>query len=186
MDKTKLKKWKLLKKEDVSPSRWLKVFKHRVRLPKGDIIDDYFVTKLGDVSMIVALTDKKEIAFVNQYKHGVRDIILELPAGRIGKLTPEKAAKEELEEETGFVADRPEYLGGIYGEPSKDSLTIHGFLARKIVDVKNQKLDITEDIEVVLIPAKDVDGKIKSGVIRASDTIAIIRLAQLKAPELFK
>lgn len=186
MYKTKLKKWKLLTKEDVSPSRWLKVYKHRVKLPKGDIVDDYYVTELGDVSMMVALTEKNEIVFVNQYKHGVHEIILELPAGRMGNLISEKAAKTELEEETGLVADKFEYLGGIYGEPSKDSLTIHGFLVRNVVGVKKQKLDHTEDIEVVLIPAKEVDRKIRSGEIRASDTIAIIRLAQLKAPEIFK
>ena len=47
-------------------------------------------------------------------------------------------------------------------------------------------MEETEDIEVILIPINEIDKRIKSGEIAASDTIAVIRLTQLKYPDLFK
>ena len=38
----KIKKWRLLKEEDVSPSRWFPLYKHTVKLSSGKIIDDYY------------------------------------------------------------------------------------------------------------------------------------------------
>lgn len=183
----KLKKWILLQEEDVSPSRWFPLFRHKVRLPNGKIIDDYYISKLGDVAMIVAVTAKKEIVFVRQYKHGTGEIIIELPAGRIRKgNAPEKEAFLELEEETGYVADKFESLGNIFFEPSKDTLKVYGFLARDVRLLRKQNLEETEEIEVLLIPAKEVDKKIEIGEIKSSDTLAFIKLAQLKAPDIFK
>lgn len=187
MRSKKLKKWTLLKEEDVSPSSWFPLFKHTVKLPTGKVVDDYYLSKMGDVAMIVAVTKDKKVVFVRQYKHGAGGIIIELPAGRVRKgNTPEEEAKVELEEETGFVAHRLEELGYMYGEPSKDTFRTHGFLVRNIEIQKEQKLEETEDIEVLLIPVHEIDKMIISGEIQATDTIAIYRLAQLKAPELFK
>lgn len=183
----KLKKWKLIREEDISPSPWFPLFKHTVELPNGKVIDDYYLSKAGDVSMIVALTKQREIVFVRQYKHGAGEIIIELPAGRVKKdTTAEQTAIMELEEETGYVTKEIEFLGEMYAVPSKDTVQTYGFLVRNVEIVKEQNLEETEDIEVLLIPVSEVDQKIKSGEIRATDTIAFIKLAQLKAPELFE
>lgn len=183
----KIKKWKIIKEKDISPTPWFPLFKHKVRLPSGKIINDYYLSKLGDVVMIVPFTKNNEIVFVKQYKHGAGEIIIELPAGRIKKGNkPETEARIELEEETGGLSKSWESLGRIVLEPSKDTLRVHGFIAKNVQLREKQKLDETEDIEVVLIPASKVDKKIKSGKICGSDTIAFIKLAQLKAPELFK
>ncbi|OGM20566.1 hypothetical protein A2714_04470 [Candidatus Woesebacteria bacterium RIFCSPHIGHO2_01_FULL_38_9] len=183
----KIEKWRLLKEEDISPSHWFPLFKHKVKLPNGKIVDGYYISKLGDVSMVVALTKKAEVVFVRQYKHGAGEVILELPAGRIRKgNTPEEEARMELEEETGYIAKKVELLGFMFAEPSKDTQKTYGFLVRDVEIQNEQNLDETEDIEVVLIPARKVDEKISEGEIKATDTIAILRLAQLKAPDIFQ
>lgn len=183
----KLKKWELLKEEDISPSSWFPLFKHKVKLPNGRIVDDYYLSKVGDVVMIVPITKKKELIFVKQYKHGAGEVIIELPAGRVPKgHDPKEVAKNELEEETGYHADKLVHLGTIFGEPSKDTFKVHGYLAKDLYILHPQKFDDNEDIEAFTIPAKKVDEKIKKGEIKSSDTIAFIKLAQLKAPELFK
>lgn len=183
----KINKWKLLKEEDISPSPWFPLFKHKVMLPSGQIVKDYYISKLGDVVMIVPFTKENKIVFVRQYKHGAGDVILELPAGRIKKgNSPSKEAHLELEEETGYVTHKLVSLGNVFFEPSKDTLKVYGFIAENVQPESKQNLELTEDIEVVLIPANKVDEKIKNGEIKASDTIAYIKLAQLKAPELFK
>ena len=138
------KKWELLKEVDISPSPWFPLYKHTVKLPNGKIIDDYYLSKLGDVSMIVAVTTNKEVVFVRQYKHGAGEIVIELPAGRIRKGNiPEREAIMELEEETGFVAEKLEPLGFMFAEPSKDTQKTYGFLVRNVEVKRKQKFDIT-------------------------------------------
>lgn len=183
---SKLKKWQLLEEKDVSPSKWFPLYVHKVKLPNGKIVDDYFVSKLGDVSMVVAITKDKEIVFVKQYKHGVREIILELPAGRVGKLTPQEAAGEELREEVGIRAEELVSLGELFVAPSKDSTKTFGFFVEDAEITEKQKLDETEEIEIVLIPAKKVNKMIVSGEIKAADTVALLYLVQLKHPYLFE
>src|SRR3990167_438258 len=183
----KIKKWQLLEETDVSPSSWFPLYKHKVRLANGKIVEDYYISKLGDVAMVVPITSNNEMVFVRQYKHGARELIIELPAGRIKSvLEPKDVAKEELREETGYVANNLIELGAIYGSPSKDALRVFGYLAKDLSVRVEQYLDDNEEIEVVLIPLNKVDGRIKKGEIMASDTIAFIKLAQLKHPDIFR
>jgi len=181
-----IKKWEILGEKDVSPSKWFPLFVHKVRLPDGKVVEDYYVSKLGDVAMIVAITPNRELVLVRQYKHGVREVILELPAGRVGNKTPEEAAREELREETGIIADELVPIGSVFVAPSKDSTITHGFLLKNVRVQEEQKLDDTEEIELVFVPVHELEEKIKSGEIRASDTIALITLARLHNPELFE
>jgi 8-oxo-dGTP pyrophosphatase MutT (NUDIX family) len=182
----KIKKWEVLEEKDISPSKWFPLFVHKVRLPDGKVIEDYYVSRLGDVAMVVAITPERELVLARQYKHGVQEVILELPAGRVGKRTPREAARKELQEETGIVADELISIGQVYVAPPKDSTVTHGFLLKGARVQKGQAFDDTEDIELVFVPVRKLDQKIKSGEIRASDTIALITLARLNSPELFE
>jgi len=180
-----LKKWKVLEEKDISPSKWFPLFVHKAKLPNGKIVPDYYFSRLGDVAMVLAITKDREIVFVRQYKHGVQDIVLELPAGRIEKETPKQTAMHELGEETGFVADELILLGELYTNPSKDSSSTHAFLVNNVSIQTKQRFDETEEIEVVNIPVDQVENKIKSGEIKSADTIATLTLARVKFPELF-
>jgi ADP-ribose pyrophosphatase len=181
------KKWKVIKEEDISPSPWFPLVRQKVQLPNGKIINDYYLSKLGNVAMIVPFTSNSEVIFVKQYKHGAGQVILELPAGRIKKgNTPLKEAETELEEETGGEAEDFLPLGEVVFEPSKDTLRIHGFLATNVKINKKQKLDPTEDIEVVMVPKEEIEEMVLSGEIKASDTLAFLYMARLKYPEFFK
>jgi len=188
MEKTykTIKKWEVLEETDISPSSWFPLYKHKIKLPNGKVVDDYYISKVGDVSMVVALTKSKKIIFVRQYKHGTGDVIIELPAGRIRKgNSPEKEAVMELAEETGYEGSEVELLGMIHGEPSKDTFNVYGYLIKNVELKNSQNLEETEDIEVLLFPASEIDKKVKEGVICSSDTLSFIYLAKLKYPELF-
>lgn len=183
---SKLKKWKLLEEKDISPSPWFPLYKHKVKLPNGRTVDDYYLSKMGDVVMILPITKKREIVFVKQYKHGAGEIIVELPAGRIKpEFSNSINALMELEEETGYLAKNIKLLGTLYGEPSKDTYRVFGYLAESLEENYGQKFDDNENIEVLHVFIKDIDSFIKSGNISSPDTIAFIKLAQLKFPELF-
>ena len=178
---SKIKKWQILSEDDVSPSKWFRLFRHSVKLPNGNVYDDFYVSDLGDVAMVLPVTSNNELIFVRQYKHGAREITLELPAGRIEKgQSPIQAARLELEQETGIVSDDLTPIGELRPFPSKDKMIVYGFLANGINCTRKQNLDETEDLEVEPISLTCVDEKIRSGEINCSDTLALIALAKLK------
>jgi ADP-ribose pyrophosphatase len=182
-----IKKWELLAEEDISPSRFFPLFKHKVKLSNEKVIDDFYLSRLGDVSMVIPITKDKKIVFVRQYKHGAGDILIELPAGRINKNeTSKENAMRELIEETGYTPSKIIEVGSkVIPSPTKDTTKVFGFIALDLVKGE-QNLDENEDIEVLEIPIDEIDDYISSGKIIASDTIATLYFAKLKFPEYFK
>lgn len=176
---TLLKKWKTLKSQLVFDNPWCQVRQDEVELPNGQIVDDYFVNIRPDIALVVPITSDRELVFVRQYRHGVGKILLEFPAGAFD---PEKeesqvAAMRELQEETGYVAQNWVKLGTIYDNPVKDTNTIHIFLAERAVKAGKQVLDLTEEIEVVLVPISEAMNLVRQGQICVSGSIAALTLA---------
>ncbi|MBD2773313.1 NUDIX hydrolase [Iningainema tapete] len=175
---TDLKKWQLLESKMVLDHYWCKVRQDVIKLPNGKIIDDYFVNVRPEIAVILPITTNKEIIFVRQYRHAVGEFVLELPAGRFNPAqeSTEVAAKREMEEETGYTTQLVRKIATQYDNPSKDTNKIHLFLAENVVKFAEQKLDITEEIEVVLIPIELVKDKIRQGEICVTGSIAAIYL----------
>ncbi len=173
-----LKKWKTLKSKMVLDHRWCKVRQDEIELPNGKVIDDYFVSIKPDVAMVLPITSSNEIIFVRQYRHAVGEFFLELPAGSFDptKESAEAAAIRELEEETGYSAQEMKKITTLYDKPSKDTNQIHLFLAENAIKVGEQNLDITEEIEVVLIPIESVLDKVSQGEFSVAGTVAALFL----------
>jgi len=99
------------------------------------------------------------LVFVRQYRHGVKEILLEFPAGAVdaGEDDITAAARREFEEETGYQSDSLIPLAVLYDNPVKDTNRIHIFLALNATPTGQQKLDITEEIEVILRPLQEIN-----------------------------
>ncbi|HEY9859391.1 MAG TPA: NUDIX hydrolase, partial [Candidatus Obscuribacterales bacterium] len=125
-----------------------------------------------------ALTANEEVVFVRQYRHGIGEILLELPAGTFDPNleSPEAAAQRELQEETGYSAPHLVKLATLYDNPVKDTNRIHLFLTQNAFISAEQKLDVTEAIEVVLIPTREILERMLSGEICVSGTVAAVYL----------
>jgi 8-oxo-dGTP pyrophosphatase MutT (NUDIX family) len=180
-------RWKILNQKDVSPSQWFPVLREEIELPNGKVID-YYKSKLPNVSMIIPITKQKEVIFVKQYKHGIEEVCIEFPAGRIEKgKTAREAAAAELAEETGIIANGADLIELIelWIEPSKSSVKVSGFIIPEVEITQHQNLEETESIEVVKIPTNQLDAFILSGKIHASDTVALLFYARMKFPEFF-
>ena len=74
----------------------------------------YYVLQTPAYVNVVALTTDRRLVLVRQWRHGVREIGLEIPAGLVepGE-SPLDAAVRELREETGYVAGRLSLLGSV-------------------------------------------------------------------------
>ena len=77
-----------------------------------------------DAAVIIAVEDG-HLLLIEQERIPIGGKTLELPAGLVGDLgeaeTPEDSAARELEEETGYRADRVEALGVFYASPGMTS-----------------------------------------------------------------
>ncbi|MGK7887000.1 MAG: NUDIX hydrolase [Crocosphaera sp.] len=171
-----LQKWKILKSDFIVDNQWCRVRQDQVQLSDGTIIDDYFVNVRPEIALILPITPNNEIVFVRQYRHGVQEILLELPAGTFDPKKEDSltAAKRELEEETGYIAQELMFMTTIYDNPVKDDNKIHIFLGLNVEKTGKIELDITEEIEVFLVPVSQVINKVMSGEICVAGTISTI------------
>jgi ADP-ribose pyrophosphatase len=188
MSKDQIQKWKVLKEQDVSPSPWFPLLQHTVELANGQIIDDYFFSPLGDVVMVLAITPNNEVVLVRQYKHGLGEILLELPGGMQQKNTSIiQSAINELEEEVGIKATADELipLGKITNNPTKTRQITYGYIVFNAQFNSKQKLDVTENIEVITMPAPQVLEYAKEGKIWVTDSLNFILKAALIYPDVF-
>lgn len=173
-----LTKWKLLRSRFVLNNKWCQVRQDEIELPSGQIIDDFFVHVRPNIALVFATTEQEELVLVRQYRHGAGEILLELPAGAFnpGEESGKSAAARELAEETGYVAEEIWELATLYDNPVKDTNRIYLYFAKNVKLTSKIQLDITEDIEVVLVPVAEVLLKIANREICVAGSIAAIFL----------
>ena len=187
MTNKEIKPWTVLEEEDISPSHWFPLTRQKVQLTNSNIYDYYF-SRLGDVVQVLAVTKQKEIVLVRQYKHGLGQITLEIPGGlqQEGKSIIQSALNE-LEEETGIkaIVDQLISLGKIAINPTKLKQVTYGFIVFDAEFNSEQRLDTTEDIEVVLMPAPQVLQMALNGEIWVTDSLNFILKSAMLYPEVF-
>lgn len=122
------------------------------------------------------------IVLVEQYRYAVGEFLWEIPAGTLkpGE-DPLECAKRELREETGYTAEKWDYLIGFYTTPGFTSERMHLFLARGLA-AGPQEADGDEFLSVRLVPLDRALEMLRSGQIRdAKTTIALLALGGNRA-----
>ena len=182
----KIKPWRLISKKDVSVGKWFPIEERVYEKSDGEVVDDFSVTTLEDVSMVIPILDTGRIMMVEQFKPGAGQVTYEFPAGRLKPGESfEDGARTELLEETGYEVGELVELGELVTFPTKASERVANFIGLKIKKVAEQKLDRNEEIEVVEFEAGEIDRMIRSGEINTSPSVGCWYLAKLKYGELF-
>ena len=120
----------------------------------------------------VAVDDAGQVLLVRQLRPAVGKAVLELPAGLIDPgEEPLETARRELEEETGFAAEKLELLVAFYTSPGFTDELIHIYAASGLRETA-QRHDDEEEIEVVRMPVAAAIEQVMQGEISDAKTVA--------------
>lgn len=143
-----MKKWQIISQKSVFKNQYLEIIEEKC-LRDQEELSSYYTVKKPDAAVVCALTKEKKVVLIRQYRHPVRTIDIELPAGYLAEgETPEQGARRELLEETGYQVSEIKKLYQAFSSAGLNSNSVHFFLAFDAVKVDGQHLDEHEDIEV--------------------------------------
>ena len=167
----------VLASERVYEGRILNLRVDQIRTPTGVEALREIVENGGAVA-IVALDDQQCVVLVRQYRHAVRSLIIEVPAGKLdGDEDPLEGAERELREETGFRAGRYERLGRFYPAPAWSTELVYLYLATHLTPGPTHP-EADEAIELLHVPLAEAIAMIHSGAITDGKSVAALLLAQ--------
>src|SRR5215216_6444027 len=128
--------------------------------------------------MIFALTRQLEVVLIQQYRHGIQEVILELPGGSVDKgESPLEAAKRELMEETSYASDTFIEFGQASPNPAIYRNRIYSFLAIDAESIGKQSDYDAGSVDVTLIPLDEVVAMARRGELINSLNISTIFFA---------
>jgi ADP-ribose pyrophosphatase len=130
-------------------------------------------------AVVVPVTTEGKIVMVTQHRYPMNKILLELPAGKLGKgEDPSLCAMRELEEETGDKTDNVQELGAIYTTPGYSTEKLWIYLAEDLKEGNLNREEGEYGMEVFEFFLDEVEKKIYNGEIVDGKTICGIYLAK--------
>lgn len=134
-------------------------------------VELYYYAHTPGSTMIIPIIEQKFL-FTIQYRYLNQRVSIEFPGGGAKKnLTPIENATLELLQETGYLPNNIQQIGIFNPCNGLTDEICYVFLANELVK-KEQSLDETEEIELMLLSEKEVTNKIKTGEIWDGMTLA--------------
>lgn len=130
---------------------------------------------------VIAVTADDQVVLIEQYRHGISAVTLEIPGGIIDKGEgPIAAGLRELREESGFAGDDVTLLGQAHPNPAYQSNVVYSVLVRDARRVGDLEQDSGEDIAVRLVPMGEIPRLIREGQITHALVIVAFHLMGLR------
>jgi ADP-ribose pyrophosphatase len=150
--------------------RLLRVNEDEVELPDGGRARREYILHPGAV-VIIPLLDEDTLLVEHQYRYALQRHFLELPAGKIEAGEPAaETARRELLEETGYLAQRWEFLTTLHPCVGYSDERIELFLARDL-RFEGHPGEDDEFIETLELPIDQALEKVFTGEITELKTI---------------
>ena len=159
--------WRLLDSTYAFRDRWLSVRSDTVRLPGGKTLSPYHVVEVADWVNVVAISEAGNVILVEQYRHAVKRVMLEIPAGHVDpREDREAAARRELLEETGYGGGTWHALGALHPVASRFANQVHSYLALGVRKIGEPLQEESEKLHVREIPWPDFIAGLQTGKFR--------------------
>jgi ADP-ribose pyrophosphatase len=163
--------WKIMQSELLFENRWIELYEDKVKIRTGKT-RHYTWYKSPDVAVIVPFLGKDTLVMIRQYRHPLRKVLLEFPAGHIeNSENPENTARRELLEETGYRASEIEEVYAYHPSVSISKQFVHVFRARSLIKGE-YKHDSMEDIrEIDFVAIEDLKQMIAERKVESAGTL---------------
>lgn len=170
-----------LHSREVYHGRMLVVKEDQVRLPSGNVSTREYIDHPG-AAVIVPLLANGDLVMLRQYRYPPRDVFVELPAG---KLDPGEdglaSAQRELQEETGYVAERWTHLTTFYTTVGYSNEKNFIYLAEDL-SFKGHEPDPNERLEIFTLPFTEALEWVRQGrICEGQEVAALLWTAQILA-----
>ncbi|MNJ99754.1 ADP-ribose pyrophosphatase [compost metagenome] len=153
---------KVVSSKQIFKGRFLRVEQDQVIAPDGRTYTREYILHPG-AAMVIPLLPNGNTIMIHQYRHAVKQVFLEFPAGkRDHNEESVLTAQRELHEETGYVAKDFKFLTTIHPVIGYSNEHIDLYLAKDLT-LAEQKLDHGEFIEVVEVNPRDLMDLVRSG-----------------------
>ena len=141
--------------------------------PRTGKVGEYKVLRIASWANVVATTAAGEVLLIEQYRHGIDDLTLEIPGGVVeAGEDPLVGAARELREETGYAGDEPILIGRVHPNPAIQDNECFTYLIENARLVGEPELDPGEHIAVRAVPLDAVPALLRDGLITHSLVVA--------------
>jgi ADP-ribose pyrophosphatase len=141
-----------------------------VRLDDGTTASREVVHHPGGVAVAPLIEDR--VVLIRQFRIAIGREIIEIPAGKLegAAENTEDRGRAELEEETGYRADRMVYAGSVYASVGYTSEEIQFYLAFGLEKTR-QRLDADERIGTIEMPLAEVRRRLSANEFKDAKTV---------------
>lgn len=172
------KPWQTLSSRTVYKNKWIRVREDQVIRPNGQR-GTYGVVESSPSIWIIALTTKKEIYLVRQYRYPTKVWSWEIPSGGSDGQPLLAAAKRELWEETGLKAKYWTSIGKFQSANGISNQWCYVFIAKGLKQTNSHKQKDEGITGLAVIPFTDAFKMIKQKKITDGLSVAALMKAAL-------
>ena len=170
--------WEEISTEHIVQDEWIDFRRSAYRFPDGSVFEPFYSYSRRDYVVIVASDTDGKYLCVKQFRHGIKKVTTEFPAGGIERTDGKEygvggsasasedaleAAKRELLEETGYASDDWTHLLTVPSNATIADNYAHIYMAKSCRKSGEQNLDETEFLNVNKYSADEIEEMIQKG-----------------------
>ncbi|WP_051204643.1 NUDIX hydrolase [Butyrivibrio sp. VCD2006] len=175
--------WEVIRSKHIIQDEWMDLREMAFRFPDGSEFEPFYNYSRRDYVVVVPFDEEGNLICVRQYRHGIRQVTTEFPAGGIERSDGKEyrstannsdseeaveAAKRELLEETGYEAGELKHLITIPSHATLADNYAYVYVARNCKRVSGQQLDDTEFLNVYRLSPEQIEELIRRGEFQQS------------------